>query len=324
MFGTTRSRFACRRCSKQGVPRSRTTSRSACRRSNAAAPTYDSIPPPFPGLMSLQVGPDSGSLSVGVRENSRSVAAGTAPITGVSRRSGGGRMVRRDRRHRRGPAFGGRLLLVVSAAPTGVVRRCRRHAGEPSIGGRRRRCSPTDRPTPSHGSNTIGAELCSPFGRSILETRRDRATGSSRRPGAKAHEDLVVGKESGQTRTSRSRSKQKARAPRSPTSPMESATSGCLRAPIRPEETAALGQKGLGDLSSPATEHVIGLDGIAVIVHPNNPLRALTLTELRGIFTGETRDWSAVGGAPGPDRRLRARRSVGHLRHLQAPGARQR
>jgi phosphate transport system substrate-binding protein len=48
------------------------------------------------------------------------------------------------------------------------------------------------------------------------------------------------------------------------------------------------------------TEQVVALDGIAVIVHPTNPVRALTLGQLAGILSGDIADWSAVGGAPGP------------------------
>ncbi|MCA1827008.1 MAG: phosphate ABC transporter substrate-binding protein, partial [Myxococcales bacterium] len=54
------------------------------------------------------------------------------------------------------------------------------------------------------------------------------------------------------------------------------------------------------DLRAPATEHVIGLDGIAVVVHPNNRIRSLEIEQIRAIFTGEIRDWEAVGGASGP------------------------
>ena len=43
-------------------------------------------------------------------------------------------------------------------------------------------------------------------------------------------------------------------------------------------------------------EHIVGLDGIAVVVHPGNPVGQLTLDQLRAIFTGEITNWSAVGG----------------------------
>jgi phosphate transport system substrate-binding protein len=55
----------------------------------------------------------------------------------------------------------------------------------------------------------------------------------------------------------------------------------------------------LGDMSSPAAEHVIGLDGVAVIVNKNNPVAKLTVQQVASIFAGFIRDWSQVGGPPG-------------------------
>jgi phosphate transport system substrate-binding protein len=65
-------------------------------------------------------------------------------------------------------------------------------------------------------------------------------------------------------------------------------------------EVATLRERGHGDLRSAATEHVIALDGIAVIVHPNNPLRALNRAALHDVFAGSITDWAALGGNPGP------------------------
>ncbi len=41
----------------------------------------------------------------------------------------------------------------------------------------------------------------------------------------------------------------------------------------------------------------VGLDGIAVIVHPTAGVEALTLLELHDLYTGKIIDWSALGGA---------------------------
>ena len=48
------------------------------------------------------------------------------------------------------------------------------------------------------------------------------------------------------------------------------------------------------------TEQTVALDGIAIVVHPNNPVRALTPGQLSGILSGDITDWGAVGGIPGP------------------------
>jgi phosphate transport system substrate-binding protein len=52
-------------------------------------------------------------------------------------------------------------------------------------------------------------------------------------------------------------------------------------------------------MSSPASEHVLGLDGIAVIVNKNNPVESLNKSQVAQLFTGEVTDWSEIGGDKG-------------------------
>lgn len=47
------------------------------------------------------------------------------------------------------------------------------------------------------------------------------------------------------------------------------------------------------------TETVLAYDGIAVIVHPDNPVADLSLADLAAIYTGEITDWKDVGGGEG-------------------------
>ena len=63
---------------------------------------------------------------------------------------------------------------------------------------------------------------------------------------------------------------------------------------ITAEEDTRLKEKGLGELSDRASEHVIGLDAISVIVHPNNHTHALSFDQLGKIFHGDLTDWSSV------------------------------
>ncbi|MCB9357773.1 MAG: PstS family phosphate ABC transporter substrate-binding protein [Calditrichaeota bacterium] len=53
-------------------------------------------------------------------------------------------------------------------------------------------------------------------------------------------------------------------------------------------------QKGL----SPQ-EFVIGMDGLAVFVNPQNTVDSLTLDQIKQIFQGQITDWSQLGGQPG-------------------------
>ena len=43
-------------------------------------------------------------------------------------------------------------------------------------------------------------------------------------------------------------------------------------------------------------ENVIGLDAMAIITHPSNPVSKLTVAQLRDIFLGRITNWSALGG----------------------------
>jgi phosphate transport system substrate-binding protein len=45
---------------------------------------------------------------------------------------------------------------------------------------------------------------------------------------------------------------------------------------------------------------IIAWDGIAIIVHPQNPIQKITLKQLQGIFSGKIRFWSELGGAKKP------------------------
>lgn len=70
--------------------------------------------------------------------------------------------------------------------------------------------------------------------------------------------------------------------------------------PIKARELEQL--KGLGRMNGPKSEFVVGLDGIAVIVHPQNPLARLDKAQLQQIFSGVLHDWSQLGGEAGPIR----------------------
>ncbi len=43
-------------------------------------------------------------------------------------------------------------------------------------------------------------------------------------------------------------------------------------------------------------QDIVALDGLAVVVHPKNPVKSLTLDQLRDIFMGNIDNWQAVGG----------------------------
>lgn len=61
--------------------------------------------------------------------------------------------------------------------------------------------------------------------------------------------------------------------------------------PVKPKEVARAGELGIE-----LREFVVGYDGIAVIVHPENPVAGLSVPEIAAIFRGEITSWSEVGG----------------------------
>jgi phosphate transport system substrate-binding protein len=73
---------------------------------------------------------------------------------------------------------------------------------------------------------------------------------------------------------------------------------GMASRPITQQEIVDLAA--LGDMTKVTSEHVLALDGLAVIVNPANPVQKLTKDQLAQIFCGAAKDWSAFGGKAGP------------------------
>ena len=72
---------------------------------------------------------------------------------------------------------------------------------------------------------------------------------------------------------------------------------GAASRKVKPDEIRTLSF--LGDMSSFASEHVLGLDGIAVIVNAANPISSLRVDQVAQAFTGSINDWSELGGRAG-------------------------
>ncbi len=68
--------------------------------------------------------------------------------------------------------------------------------------------------------------------------------------------------------------------------------------PIKASEEALLAD--FGPMRSFDSEHVVAIDGLAVIVHPSNPLDALTVSDIARLFSGEIRNWAELGGSNRP------------------------
>ena len=68
--------------------------------------------------------------------------------------------------------------------------------------------------------------------------------------------------------------------------------------PITTEEQTRL--EGVGDLTQAASETVVAMDGIAIVVHPSNPVNKLTVKQLEQLFSGKITSWAQVAGKAGP------------------------
>ncbi|MBE0534285.1 MAG: phosphate ABC transporter substrate-binding protein [Phycisphaerae bacterium] len=46
--------------------------------------------------------------------------------------------------------------------------------------------------------------------------------------------------------------------------------------------------------------HVVAMDGVCVVLHPSNPVQALTTDQVRDIYAGKITNWNQVGGVNRP------------------------
>jgi len=65
--------------------------------------------------------------------------------------------------------------------------------------------------------------------------------------------------------------------------------------PIKPKEIEKAKAKGIEPFAT-----VIAKDGIAVIIHPSNPVKGLSIDDLRAIYTGQISRWNEIGGETKP------------------------
>ena len=71
---------------------------------------------------------------------------------------------------------------------------------------------------------------------------------------------------------------------------------GMMSRRIKPEEAADVLAAQNVDPRDPGSEHVVALDGLAVVVNTSNPIVKLTLTQIAQIFAGEITNWRDVKG----------------------------
>lgn len=144
------------------------------------------------------------------------------------------------------------------------------------------------------GSNTIGAQLAPNLVKAYLKAKG--ASDVQIRSAEKENEVMI------QARVGRGRVQVKIAAHGSSTGfkalALGQADIAAASRPIKQKEVVQL--QHLADMRGLHSEHVVGIDGIAMIVHKDNPINDLSVNEIAEIFSGGYDDWSQLGGAPGP------------------------
>ena len=64
--------------------------------------------------------------------------------------------------------------------------------------------------------------------------------------------------------------------------------------PVKSKENIAA--VGFSDLTAPESEHVLGIDGLAIVVNPKNTIQQLSKLQLGQVYSGEVDNWSQFGG----------------------------
>ncbi len=145
-----------------------------------------------------------------------------------------------------------------------------------------------------HGSNTIGRDLAPALAEKLLA--REGATDIRRVPGAE-DEVTVEGRIQGDSDPVAIEIAAHGSGTAFEDLAGGTADIGMSSRRIKPEEKVRLAAQ--GDMTSQAAEHVLGLDGVAVVVSRGNPVESLTLDQIRDLFSGRITDWSTLGGSSG-------------------------
>lgn len=145
------------------------------------------------------------------------------------------------------------------------------------------------------GSNTIGAALGPALVKGLMEHQGLQAVHTE--PAEGANEQRVIGK----TRQGKTVTIEVAAHGSSTGFTALKKLSANLAASSRPiKDSELVDLEPLGDLKSPEAEQVIAIDGLAIILHPQNPLNTLNTEQLAQLFNGEISTWETVGGVGGP------------------------
>lgn len=145
------------------------------------------------------------------------------------------------------------------------------------------------------GSNTIGAELAPALAEEFL--KKQGAVRIRRVPGKNHEEQLVEGIMEG-CRNRAVEIKAHGSATAFEGLQANACDIGMSSRRIKDDELKQLSL--LGNMTSRANEHVLALDGVAVIVNSTNPVATLTMADTQALFTGKIPAWKQLGNTAKP------------------------
>jgi phosphate transport system substrate-binding protein len=143
-----------------------------------------------------------------------------------------------------------------------------------------------------NGSNTLGSRLLPEL---VKEYLKEKGVANIRTRSNKENEMLIVGNDNSREITVSIEAHGSSTGFKGLSSGVADFAASSRR--IKKSEEAEL--KRLGNMKSRETEHVIAIDGIAIVVNPENNIRELTIEQVANLFSGEISDWSRVGARPG-------------------------
>ncbi len=145
-----------------------------------------------------------------------------------------------------------------------------------------------------HGSNTVGATLAPMLVTGYLQQMGDGEVRS--RPTGEENEQVL-------STTAQGQSLSVLVAAHGSSTGFRTLASGqagiwASSRPVKGDEAEQV--QAQADLTGLQSEHVIAIDGLAILVHPSNPVSELSIDTLGQIFAGQIRNWSELGGTDRP------------------------
>jgi phosphate transport system substrate-binding protein len=147
-----------------------------------------------------------------------------------------------------------------------------------------------------HGSNTIGASLGPKLAMSYLAAKG--AVNVRNQPTLIENEKIIKGDLFAQGKTIQIKIEAHGSSTGFKGLENSDAEIWASSRPVKDKEVSKLIKQ--YDLRSHKSEHILGIDGLAIVVNISNPIKSLSKLQLGQVFSGEVINWSQLGGLDQP------------------------